>query len=73
MPRCFKGNLPQSPNAKIYETITGHPNTQAVYGNGNKAVVKLKLDGDDQHSSLNSFTEITKADAQALTEDLNQL
>lgn len=73
MARYFKGNLPQSSNAKIYETITGHPNTQSIYGNGNKAVVKLKLDGDDQHPSLNSFTEISQADAQALTEDTNQL
>lgn len=73
MNRYFRGNLPQSQNAKIYETITGFPNTQSIYGNGNKAVVKLKLNGDDQHPSLNSFTEITQTQAQALTEDLNQL
>lgn len=73
MARYFDGNLPQSANAKIYEVITGHPNTQAVYGNGNKAIVKLKNNGDDQHPSLNSFTEVTEADAQVKTTDLNQL
>lgn len=66
--RYYKGNLPQSEMAKIYEVIVGYPSEQYVYDKGKKIIVKLKLLDNDDHSCLNSFTEITKNEAQEIVQ-----
>lgn len=64
--RYYKGNLPQSEMAQIYKIIVGFPSQQFVYDKGKKIIIKLKNGDTEHHSCLNSFTEITKREAQIL-------
>lgn len=62
--RYFVGELPKSERAKIYDVIVGLPSQQIKLNDGKKVIVKLKYDDNKKHSCLNSFTEITKQEAQ---------
>lgn len=61
--RYFKGQLPQSEMSQVYKIIVGLPSQQYTYNNGKKIIVKLKHGDEETHPCLNSFTEITKAEA----------
>lgn len=67
--RYYKGNLPQSEMAKIYDIIVGFPSQQFIYDNGKKILVKLCYGDHEHHSVLNSFTEITRAEAIGIVEE----
>jgi hypothetical protein len=69
--RYFVGVLPNSDMAKVYSIIVGRPSEQALIDKGKKVVVKLPLGDTETHPALNSFTEITKLEAQQLTTDDN--
>jgi hypothetical protein len=71
--RYFVGILPNSEMSAVYKVIVGYPNQQSIIDNGKKIVVKLPLGETDIPPALNSFQEISHAEAMELTTDNSQL